>query len=294
MWTPEAAGTPPRPWTNKELASEISKRGKTVSESAVSKWRNDANGFSHANFLMLLDLLLPVPEPGCGKPHQDRAAMEAAWADESITNAKRPRRSLAEEPSLAYAADWPRTNPKPIPSLAALELHTPQPGNEGGFYLRGRLDLTVRDDDSAEQPFRLGIRKGQAFITVAVSENFVMDGSLIGKRAPHKHLAPAGDALRVVGPARDDECLEGEVFDDTHLAVVTPTDDGAAEVTVTLSVLRRAFVVTALDEDGAPKAALDSEAKNAVLNALIFGNLPRDDAGRTILQKATLRRRSKA
>ena len=281
-------------WSNKKISAALSARRLSASESAVSKWLNDANGISRANLDALVDLLMPVPEPGCGIPDPDRARALELW--QAMERAKVGRRAQSspavEDPPAEKATDWPRSNPKPFLDLAALELHTPRSDNQGGFFLHGRLDLAQREDDSTDPPIRLAMQ--EAFLRVEVTDNLVMDGSLIGKRAAHPNLSPAGDALRITGPRPDAQCLDGEVFEESHIVTITPTDDAAAEVTVTISVGRRAFTVTPLDEEGRPLAtALDSEAKKAVLNALIFENLPRDGTGRAVLQQAKLRRRPK-
>ncbi|MBU8544922.1 MULTISPECIES: hypothetical protein [Roseomonadaceae] len=221
-----------------------------------------------------------------------KKAFLAAWKHAEANGAEQPPQ---------FAADWPRDNPQPFTELAELELLTPQADNAGGYYLRARLVVGARADESVKPPVLLALR--EAFLSVDVPANLVTDGSLVGVREAHENLREAPGGLRVVGPlartqnGNEAGYLEGEVLGGHHLAVLTSTADATeaeteTAVTVRLSVPRRSFVVTPLDAEGnASIHAVDSPAKQAVLDALIFSALERDQLGRAVLQKAKLRMR---
>ncbi len=280
--------------TNKEIAARLG-----VDHTAVSKWLNDANGISRLNLSALLDLLLPVPEPGFGEPHADRARAEALWQDAQRARLGRTRRSGSSRSAAALPADenppsvtWDVANPEPITKLVELKLFEPEQTNDGAYLLFGRLEFGLRDDETTDTPVRLGVR--DAFLAVSTAGQLLRDETLIGKRADHDHLKAEPGGLGVVGPRDAGPCLQGEVFGGAHVAVLRPTEREGDHVTVTVSVGRRDFVAMPLDADGACLTQpMDSEAKNAVLNLLIYGDarIARDELGRPLLQKATLRRR---
>ncbi len=277
--------------------------GSPVSTDAVSHWLYGTNLPRRPQLLAILDTFFPLAIPDSAEPHPDREAILVAW---QAGQRPKPARAVpspspkASELQAARPFDWPRGNPKPVSGLAELELQTPKADNAGGgHYIQGRLVLGEREDDSGDRSVLLGIQ--DAFLSVETSEAFVTDGSLIGVRAPHDHLKEAPGGVQVVGPRIERrnadgstrQILEGEVLRGDHLVLASTTDEAAeASVTVTLSVPKRGFVVTPIDADGVPVAeALDSEAKRAILNTLIFEKLPRDDAGRAVLQRAKLTRR---
>jgi hypothetical protein len=279
-------------WSAKEFADAMGRCGCPTSVDAIGNWLKGINTPRRPQVLAILDVFFLDPAFSADTQHPERQRMYDAWTEETRPGARRAREAEPSPPPAANAAEWPRENPKPVPGLAALELHTPQPDNTGGHHLRGRLDLGAREDDSTEQPIRLAML--EAFVTVETSANLVTDGSLIGMRDAHPHLKPEAGALRVIGPLGEDGHLAGEVFGGSHIAVLTCTEEhAAAEVTVTLAVPRRGFAVTPLDEEGAPKKGVDSAAKRAILNTLIFDELPKDEQGRAVLQKAKLRKRPK-
>jgi len=291
-------------WTTSDFVDAMVKADCEVSEDAVETWRNGKHTPRRPQMLAILDVFFLAPADNAVL-HVDRQVMFDAWTAEQTPKAKRARTAPepTPEPEAERAADWPRENPPAITGLVELSLLTPHADNEtGGHRLRGRLVLGAREDDSTDQSLLLTIRPDHAFITVATPQGVSTDGSLIGVREAHDNVTEAPGGLRVVGPKAslmqpDGTTLhyiKGEVFDGSHLAVLIGTDPAVAvEVSVIVSVGKRGFDVTPLDENGKPAAGtIASEAKHALLNALLFSALPRDDQGRAVVQKATLRRRA--
>jgi len=273
-----------------------------VSVDAIETWLKDKHTPRRQQMLAMLDTFFPVPVDGCTQQNPDLQAMNDAWTAEQRPQKKRSR--LPEPPDYIpeSAADWPRQNPEPLMGLAELELHTPHADNEGGHRLRGRLVVGAREDDTNDQPILLSMR--EAFLRVETPNGMESDGSLIGVREQHEYLKAAPGGLRVVGPqtvaimpdGREHKYLDGDVFKGVHLAVLKTSEENEplGEVSVTLSVMRRHFDVTPLNADGENSIeAVGSEAKHAILNMLIFGQMSCDEQGRAIVQKATLRRRAK-
>lgn len=292
-------------WTTGDFVGAMAKAECPVSEDAVETWRSGKHLPRRPQMLAILDVLFPAPGEGCPE-HPDRNAMFHAWDAAQRPQAKRAK--AAPEPvaesKAEDAADWPRENPPPFSGLVALELLPPHADNEtGGHRLRCRLVLGAREDESTKQAVLVTIRPEQAFLALEAPKGAITEESLIGVREAHAHLKEAPGGLRVTGPqaslTRPDGAtlafIEGEVFGGSHLALLTGAHPGlTAEVTVTVSVGKRGFDVTPLDEEGRPAAgAIDSEAKQALLNALISSVLPTDGQGRAVVQTATLRRRPK-
>jgi hypothetical protein len=281
--------------SNKSIAARLD-----VDQTAVSKWLNDGNGISRINLAGLLDLLMPVPEPGRGQPHPDRARAEELWHEAHRARAGRSRRGTpgTAAPAAAPAESqpaiaWDVANPEPITKLAELKLFEPEQTNDGDYLLYGRLEFGLRDDENQEPPVRIGV-KG-AFVAVTATGRLLRDETLIGKRAVEDNLKAEPGGVQVLGPRGAAHCLEGEVFGGTHLGVLRPTSEPSDHVCVSVSVGRRDFVVVPLDDNGDSVAQpVDSEAKNAILNLLIYGDprITRDELGQPVVQRATLRRRA--
>lgn len=292
-----------RSWTAKEFADAMKVADCAISVDAIGNWIKGTNLPRRPQMLAILDIFFPVPVDGCSPQHADRDIMYAVWTDLQRPRAKRTRAPVIAEPSPESAADWPRDNPQPLVGLAELELHTPHADNEGGHRLRGRLVVGAREDDSNDKPILLTMR--EAFLRLESSIGIETDGSLIGIREAHEHLVQAPGGLRVVGPQSITQMpdgsslryLDGEVFDGKHIAILKDTNENNEdiEVQLTLSVMRRSFDVVPLDGEGRPLFdGITSEAKQSILNLIIFERLPRDEQGRVIVQKAKLRRRPKA
>lgn len=177
--------------------------------------------------------------------------------------------------------------------LAALELHTPVATNDGRHRLPGRLDLGERNDETPDPPIMIALT--EAFLAVEAAGDLILDGSVIGLRDPHVHLAPEAGAVRIVGPSNDRGHLAGEVLDGHDLAVMAPTSAaGKASVTVTVSVPARGWRVLPLGPKGDPgKIEVDSAAKQRVLATLLGSEAAKDALGRTIVQRLTMRRKPK-
>jgi hypothetical protein len=275
-------------WTTSDFINAMNRAGCELGEDSVERYRNGSQLPRRPSLLAILDAYFPESQEALSE-HVDRQSMYDAWLNEQTPKRHTRKFTTAERPD-PNAAEWPRENPKPFAHVAALELFTPTPDNKTGYVLRGRLDLGMREDESGEKPILLALRN--AYLRLETSANLVTDGSLIGVREPHEHLEPIAGELRVVKPRNSDGCLVGEVFGGCHIAVVTPTDNVAGQITVTVSVPRSGFHVAAIDASGGPvPAALESEAKRKVLDALVFATLPVDGAGRAILQSAVLWRR---
>lgn len=287
-------------WTTDDFQAALTKEKASADAATIERW---VAGLNQTNRYPTMVGILNVFFSSCpgNAPHPDRVQMEAVWKAEQHPSARKKQVAPAiAEPPPPNAAEWHHDGTDPIAGLAALELHTPQPDNTGGHHLRGRLTLGEREDDSTEHSILISLR--EAYVTVETSPALTTDGSLIGVREEHENLKPVAGALRITGPSAtatngdgsERRYLEGEVFGGNTIATLNPTaNQGAAEVTVSLSIPHRVVQVTPIDENGAPvKEALDSVAKRAVLDAIIFNapGVTKDDLGRAVIQRAKLKR----
>lgn len=286
-----------RAWNIKEFADCMSACGCGVSEDAVSNWLKGVNTPRRPQAMAILEVFF-----GTADEPPERATMHDAWLAQQRPGARRERAAPQAEPPPPNAAEWHRVRALPFGDTAALELHTPRPNNSGGHHLHGSLLLGEGEHAHPETkaPFLLSLN--DAYITVEASDALTIEGSVIGKRETHDNLAELASGLRVIGPTdkaknadgSDRAFLAGEVFGGSHIAVLEPSANGGdVEVTVSLSVPRRAVHVTPIDEHGAlVKEPLASEAKSAVLDAIIFNapGVPKDGRGYAVIQRAKLKR----
>ncbi len=202
-------------------------------------------------------------------------------------------RELLAKPTTVAASEWSIANPEPIVGLAELALHIPRTGNEADTYhIVATLKLGQGDFDHDGRPILISIR--DALLSVSSPSHPVVQGSLIGERAPHDHFDTIPGGLRVKGPRNKRGQLAGDVLGGEYILAVTSNGEGEKPVIVTLAAFRRSFDVVPADKRGKPVAScLNTEARDAVVNALIFRLLKKDGQGRGILQQARMQRKSK-
>ncbi len=286
-------------WSAKQFAAAVTDRGGTASEDAVHNWVKGTN-LPRRQQMMAIRKVFFLKE-GCSSTAEnaDDVAMLEAW---NAANVSRSRKAASVDAPDAFpenAIDWPRQHTKPITGLAELELFTPQPANDGGYYIVGRLVLGAREDDAHDTPFIISMR--EAHLTYALSDNLAADGSLIGARLKVPNLIETPGALKIIGPTstttdskgHEYRYLDGEVFEQNHIMKISEFEsDGDTSISLTLAVPQRCFDVRPLDSEGKdPLAVYASEAKHAIINTLLATKLSRDGQGRVILQKATIKKR---
>ena len=295
-------------WTPKEFQGAMLRAGSGVSVDAIGNWVSGVNIPRLPQFQPILQVFFGTAPEDNQQYASEYEMMRALWANEQRRDVK--RRDSKRAPAAAdndalpteTAVDWPRDNPVPFTGLAELELHTPQLDNSGSYRLRARLVFGAREDENTTPPVILAAK--DAFLTLHHTSNVVTDGSLIGVRTPNPNLKPSAGGIQIIGPLGNLPSaagamvayLDGEVFGDSYIAAAAITEDNQkdCEVTVTVSISRRGFIVLPINpETGTPIPVMESEAKQAILNLLISDRLPKDELGRPIIQRAVMRRRTK-
>lgn len=292
----------PRCWTPKEFQTAMLKVGSRISVDAIGNWLNGINTPRLPQFQSILEVFFGTASEDNRLHTSEREMIRELWTDEQRRGIKKITVAAEDTPATETAADWPRDNPIPFTGLAELELLTPQLDNFGSYRLRARLVFGAREDENTTPPVVLAAK--DAFFSLSHNSNVVTDGSLIGVRTPNPNLKPSAGGIQIIGPLGNlatgsgtrVEYLDGEIFGDSHIAAAAITEENRAdcEVTVTVSISRRGFIVLPIDPvSGTPISAIESEAKHAILNLLISDRLPKDELGRPIIQRAVIRRRAK-
>jgi hypothetical protein len=170
--------------------------------------------------------------------------------------------------------------------------YEPRAANDAGtFYIDATLHLDTAEHDTDGGSVLIGLK--EAFLAVLSPSYPPVANSLIGVRAKNENFRREPGGVRIVGPKNNRGHLSGYPLGDEHLVVLDPYGEGDDPPTVTLTALRRCFDVLPTVEilPAGQDTVLASEEKDAVINALIFSVLPKDGAGRVILQRARLRKK---
>lgn len=221
----------------------------------------------------------------------------AARLEKANPVASGPRHPTAAE---APSAVWERTEATALPGLVELRLHPPRPGNEvpDSFYVDTTLLFGTAypdyDPEDGQDPRTIAIALRKAFLAIGSDSYSPLPDSMIGERTDSAHYRRVAGGVEVTGPAPDGT-LNGSPIGDQYLAVIAGTNAGDAPFAVTVAANWGAFVVTDADvpaeHDGSDAP---SRNKSAILNALIYKHARKDELGRPLLARATLRRRPDA
>jgi len=181
--------------------------------------------------------------------------------------------------------------------LADLGLVEPQQGNEPNspWYIRARLRFGIaeHEDDDGSRIY-IGLR--QAFLSVHASGYRVVVRSLIGQRAAHPNFAERVDrsGVDVIGPRPNGTvCLQGDPLEEHHLALIQSAGDAKGEesVTVTLRAFRGSFAASlSPTPDDSPENDVAATERDKVINALIAKSRKKDNQGRVLLARDTMKR----
>ena len=194
------------------------------------------------------------------------------------------------------SADWQRRETTVLSDLVELRLPPPRPGNEipDSHY----VDVTLLfgtaycdyDPEDGQAPRTVSLALRNARLAMGSESYRPIPGTMISERIEAAHFKRVAGGIEIVGPAPNGT-LEGAPFGDEYLAVIAGTNSGDTVFPMTIAANRRSFVV--MDPDapsgqGDPSAQPDS--KNAILNALIYKHLKKNDANRAVLATATMLR----
>jgi hypothetical protein len=193
------------------------------------------------------------------------------------------------------SARWELSETSVLPDLVELRLHAPRPANEvpdstyvGVTLLFGTAHCDY-DPEDGDDPRTVSIALCNARATIGAGGFQPLQGSMIGERVISDDFRRVAGGIEITGPTRNG-VLDGDPFGDDYLAVIAPMNGDGDPFTVTIAANRRSFVV--LDAD-APRESHGSNAptgnKNAILNVLIYKNVRKDDTGRAILARATMK-----
>jgi hypothetical protein len=200
----------------------------------------------------------------------------------------------------APADDWEFTEATVLRGLVELRLHPPRPGNEvsGSLYVDATLLFgTACPDympDDGQDPRSIAIALRQARLAIGSESYRPLKGSMIGERGDCEHLRRVAGYLEITGPAPNGT-LKGSPIGDQHLAVIAGTNAGDGAFAVTVTANWGSFVV--IDADTPPESGgsnTPSANKTAILNALIYENVRRDELGHPVLARATMQRQPEA
>jgi hypothetical protein len=195
------------------------------------------------------------------------------------------------------AADWKITEDTVLPGLVELRLHLPRPGNEvpDSFYVDATLLFgTAFPDyvpDDGQDPRTIAIALRQAWLAIGSDSYRPLKGSVIGERGESLHVRRVAGYVEITGPAPNGT-LDGSPIGDLYLAVIAGTHTGDDPFAVTVAANWGSFVVT--DADAPPEGPgsnAPSGNKTAILSALIYKNVRKDELGRPLIARATMQRR---
>ena len=194
------------------------------------------------------------------------------------------------------AGEWQFTEATVLPDLVELRLHPPRAGNEipDSYYvdatlLFGTACCDYVPDDGAP-PREVSIALTNARLSIGSDSYRPLQGSMIGERVTSENFKRVAGGVEITGPAPNGT-LEGDPIGEQYLAVIAGTNTGGAPFAVTVAANRRSFVVT--DPDAPPErrgANAPSDARDAILNVLIYRDLRKDETGRAVLARATMQR----
>lgn len=200
----------------------------------------------------------------------------------------------------APAGGWTFTEGTVLPGLVELRLHPPRPGNEvpDSFYVDATLLFgTAYPDyvpDDGQDPRTIAIALRKALLAIGSRSYRPLKGSMIGERGETEHVRRVAGYVEITGPAPNGT-LEGSPIGDQHLAVIAGTNAGDDPFAVTVAANWGSFVIT--DADAPPErpgSNTPSGNKTAILNALIYKNVRKDELGRPVLGHATMQRQPEA
>lgn len=196
----------------------------------------------------------------------------------------------------AAPGEWQFTEATVLPDLVELRLHPPRAGNEipDSYYVDATLLFGTADcdfmPDDGEPPRTVSIALSNARLAIGSDSYRPLKGSMLGERGTSENFKRIAGGVEITGPARNGT-LEGDPIGEQYLAVVAGTNTASTPFAVTVAANRRSFVVT--DSDAPPErrgANAPSDARDAILNVLIYKGLPKDAAGRPVLARATMQR----
>jgi hypothetical protein len=198
--------------------------------------------------------------------------------------------------SCAPATDWKLSEATALPGLVELRLHAPRPGNEvpDSYYIDATLLFGTAFADYAsddrQNPRTIAIALRRALLAIGSDSYRPLKGSMIGERGDSEHLRRVAGGVEITGPVTDGT-LDGNPIGDQHLAVIAGTNTGDDPFAVTLAANWGSFVVTDADVPLEQRGSnAPSGNKAAILNALIYKNVRKDELGRPVLAHATMQR----
>ena len=195
----------------------------------------------------------------------------------------------------SVAADWELREHTVLPDLVELRLHPPRPGNEveDSFYVETTLLFGTAECDvepeADEEPRTVAIALRDARLAMGSASYRVVADSMIGERVKSEHFRRVAGGIDISGPTNNEGTLDGDPIGNQHLAVIVPTNIGDDPFAVAVAAGRRSFVVTDVSEGSVGGAPADN--KTVILNQLIYRRCGKDEAGRTVLAEATMKRR---
>jgi hypothetical protein len=196
------------------------------------------------------------------------------------------------------AAGWTFTEDTVLPGLVELCLHPPRPGNEvpDSFYVDATLLFGTAfpdyEPDDGQDPRTIAIALHKAWLAIGSDSYRPLKGSVIGECVEAEHLRRVAGYVEITGPAPSGT-LDGNPIGDQHLAVIAGTNTGNDPFAVTVAANWGSFVV--IDAEAPPEhrgSNAPSGNKAAILNALIYKDVRKDELGRPVLARATMQRRS--
>jgi hypothetical protein len=278
---PSGRGEPWNPTTFATALSMLDADGEAPEPVAESNVRSWLAGTAPNKVEPILQVLF-----GTNKDYQRlRGELRDAWL---AAKGRGPGPEVAGEPGNALL-DWDDRSERAYINGVTLRWHRPREANEpDALYVDASLLIEPDDLDPDKGDIVLGIR--EPLLAIVSKRYRAAKDSMVGQRM-HDYFEWASDGAKVVNPKDEFGRVKGDLLRDTHVALLEPHAPGADQVTALLLAGRRCFIVTERDASG-KETLMSDENKNAVINALINDQLPKErPLGRLVLARATMRRK---
>jgi hypothetical protein len=203
----------------------------------------------------------------------------------------RPALSGSDGPPLP-PAKWELREATVLPDLVELRLHQPRPGNEipDSHYIDATLLFGTafcdHDLEDGGELRTISIALTQARLAIGSDSHRPLPGSMLGEENGSENFRRVAGGIDIVGPAPEGT-LDGDPIGGRSLATIAATHAGNEPFAVTVAAPRRSFVVRDAEVPEAPV-----ETKSVILNEFIYKLCRKDESGRAVLARATMKRRA--